>query len=161
MSVFEFVLYVHYFSAMSFNFTDKKVLILVFPVWLPSSLTCQSCVMINFRQTIREVAQYLTDAISSAGSAEQVRTSLGLKKSGSLESLQTVVAEPPLNGEINVNRPRIVRGRGCNESFRAAIDKSYEKPGATAAGDDNSMETRECSDTELLFCKVVSQYDVL
>lgn len=75
-----------------------------------------------------------------------VGPSLGLKKSSSLESLQTAVAEATLNGEINLNRPhsRIVRGRGCNESFRAAIDKSYERPGVTAAEEENSMETREC-----------------
>ncbi|XP_042366104.1 partitioning defective 3 homolog isoform X3 [Plectropomus leopardus] len=84
------------------------------------------------------------------GSAEkEVGPSLGLKKSSSLESLQTAVAEASLNGEINVNRPRsrIVRGRGCNESFRAAIDKSYEKPGSTTAEEDNSMETLD-EDTE-------------
>lgn len=72
--------------------------------------------------------------------------SLGLKKSSSLESLQTAVAEAALNGEIDLNRPhsRIVRGRGCNESFRAAIDKSYEVPGVTAADEDNSMDTGVC-----------------
>uniref|UniRef100_A0A4W6G8L6 Par-3 family cell polarity regulator n=1 Tax=Lates calcarifer TaxID=8187 RepID=A0A4W6G8L6_LATCA len=84
------------------------------------------------------------------GSAEQeVGPSLGLKKSSSLESLQTAVAEATLNSEINVNRPRsrIVRGRGCNESFRAAIDKSYEKTGVTTAEEENSMETLD-EDTE-------------
>lgn len=25
-------------------------------------------------------------------------------------------------------RPNMIRGRGCNESFRAAIDKSYDGP---------------------------------
>uniref|UniRef100_A0A8C4DYX8 Par-3 family cell polarity regulator n=1 Tax=Dicentrarchus labrax TaxID=13489 RepID=A0A8C4DYX8_DICLA len=87
---------------------------------------------------------------TNGGSAEQeVGPSLGLKKSSSLESLQTAVAEATINGEINVNRPRsrIVRGRGCNESFRAAIDKSYEKPGVTAAEEENSMETLD-EDTE-------------
>ncbi|XP_074477349.1 partitioning defective 3 homolog isoform X2 [Sebastes fasciatus] len=85
------------------------------------------------------------------GSAEQeVGPSLGLKKSSSLESLQMAVAEATLNGgEINVNRPRsrIARGRGCNESFRAAIDKSYEKPGAPTTEEENSMETLD-EDTE-------------
>nr|XP_046227303.1 partitioning defective 3 homolog isoform X2 [Scatophagus argus] len=87
---------------------------------------------------------------TNGGSAEQeVGPSLGLKKSSSLESLQTAVAEATLNGEINVNRPRsrIVRGRGCNESFRAAIDKSYEKPGVSTAEEENSMETLD-EDTE-------------
>ncbi|XP_029313893.1 partitioning defective 3 homolog [Cottoperca gobio] len=79
----------------------------------------------------------------------RVGPSLGLKKSSSLESLQTAVAEAALSGEINVNRPcsRIARGRGCNESFRAAIDKSYEKPGVTTAEEENSMETLD-EDTE-------------
>ncbi|XP_073344421.1 partitioning defective 3 homolog [Pagrus major] len=87
---------------------------------------------------------------TSGGSAEQVvGPSLGLKKSSSLESLQTAVAEATLNGEINVNRPRsrIIRSRGCNESFRAAIDKSYERPGATPPEEENSMETLD-EDTE-------------
>ncbi|XP_077953119.1 partitioning defective 3 homolog isoform X2 [Gasterosteus aculeatus] len=77
------------------------------------------------------------------GVAEQVLgPSLGLKKSSSLESLQTAIAEVKLNSEINVKRARsrIARGRGCNESFRAAIDKSYEKPVARAPQDDNSTE---------------------
>lgn len=67
---------------------------------------------------------------------------LGLKKSSSLESLQTAVAEATLNGETNIKRShsRIVRGRGCNESFRAAIDKSYEKP---AAPTEDSMDMCE------------------
>ncbi|KAG7216699.1 hypothetical protein INR49_021069, partial [Caranx melampygus] len=84
------------------------------------------------------------------GSKEvEVGPSLGLKKSSSLESLQTAVAEATLNSEINVNRPRsrIVRSRGCNESFRAAIDKSYEKPGITGSEEGNSMETLD-EDTE-------------
>ncbi|KFP86681.1 Partitioning defective 3 B, partial [Acanthisitta chloris] len=54
---------------------------------------------------------------------------LGLKRSSSLESLQTAVAEVRKN-ELPFHRPRphVVRGRGCNESFRAAIDKSYDGP---------------------------------
>ncbi|XP_036174997.1 partitioning defective 3 homolog B isoform X4 [Myotis myotis] len=54
---------------------------------------------------------------------------LGLKKSSSLESLQTAVAEVRKT-ELPFHRPRphMVRGRGCNESFRAAIDKSYDGP---------------------------------
>ncbi|KAJ8278048.1 hypothetical protein GJAV_G00083260 [Gymnothorax javanicus] len=82
----------------------------------------------------------------AGSSAQDVGPSLGLKKSSSLESLQTAVAEVTLNGDIPFHRPRprIIRGRGCNESFRAAIDKSYEK---TAAEEDESMETLE-EDTE-------------
>ncbi|XP_005994883.1 partitioning defective 3 homolog isoform X2 [Latimeria chalumnae] len=79
--------------------------------------------------------------------SRDVGPSLGLKKSSSLESLQTAVAEVTLNGDIPFHRPRprIIRGRGCNESFRAAIDKSYDKP--AAADDDEGMETLE-EDTE-------------
>uniref|UniRef100_A0A8C9CA89 Partitioning defective 3 homolog n=1 Tax=Phocoena sinus TaxID=42100 RepID=A0A8C9CA89_PHOSS len=84
----------------------------------------------------------------NAGSpSRDVGPSLGLKKSSSLESLQTAVAEVTLNGDIPFHRPRprIIRGRGCNESFRAAIDKSYDKP--VADDDDEGMETLE-EDTE-------------
>ncbi|XP_060247752.1 partitioning defective 3 homolog isoform X7 [Meriones unguiculatus] len=79
--------------------------------------------------------------------SRDVGPSLGLKKSSSLESLQTAVAEVTLNGNIPFHRPRprIIRGRGCNESFRAAIDKSYDKPAADE--DDEGMETLE-EDTE-------------
>ncbi|XP_067308664.1 par-3 family cell polarity regulator alpha, b isoform X2 [Pseudorasbora parva] len=75
-------------------------------------------------------------------SSHDVGPSLGLKKSSSLESLQTAVAEVTLNGDMPFHRPRprIIRGRGCNESFRAAIDKSYDKPAAN--GDEE-----ECMDT--------------
>lgn len=73
--------------------------------------------------------------------SRDVGPSLGLKKSSSLESLQTAVAEVTLNGDIPFHRPRprIIRGRGCNESFRAAIDKSYDKP--SVDDDDEGMET--------------------
>ncbi|XP_017657283.1 partitioning defective 3 homolog isoform X4 [Nannospalax galili] len=79
--------------------------------------------------------------------SRDVGPSLGLKKSSSLESLQTAVAEVTLNGNIPFHRPRprIIRGRGCNESFRAAIDKSYDKP--MVDDDDEGMETLE-EDTE-------------
>uniref|UniRef100_A0A8D0AAD3 Par-3 family cell polarity regulator alpha, b n=1 Tax=Sander lucioperca TaxID=283035 RepID=A0A8D0AAD3_SANLU len=81
-------------------------------------------------------------------STKDVGPSLGLKKSSSLESLQTAVAEVTLNGDLPFHRPRprIIRGRGCNESFRAAIDKSYDRPAATEE-DDEGMETLE-EDTE-------------
>ncbi|XP_051943308.1 par-3 family cell polarity regulator alpha, b isoform X6 [Hippocampus zosterae] len=79
----------------------------------------------------------------TGSSTRDVGPSLGLKKSSSLESLQTAVAEATLNGDMPFHRPRprIIRGRGCNESFRAAIDKSYDRPAATEDEDDG-METR-------------------
>lgn len=58
---------------------------------------------------------------------------LGLWKSSSLESLQTAMSEVRHNqvqSQVPFHRPRlqVVRGRGCNQSFRHAIDKSYEGP---------------------------------
>lgn len=62
-----------------------------------------------------------------SGSSEepQVGPSLGLFKSSSLESLQTMVQEQQKQGLISpvVNN---ISSRGCNESFRAAVDKSFE-----------------------------------
>lgn len=80
--------------------------------------------------------------LPSGSSTRDVGPSLGLKKSSSLESLQTAVAEVTLNGDLPFHRPRprIIRGRGCNESFRAAIDKSYDRPAAPEE-DDEGMET--------------------
>ncbi|XP_060920141.1 partitioning defective 3 homolog isoform X2 [Labrus mixtus] len=97
------------------------------------------------------VADQINGSTRTNGGAEArgIGPSLGLKKSSSLESLQTAVTEATHNGELNVHRPRsrIVRGRGCNESFRAAIDKSYEKPGVTTGEEEISMDTLD-EDTE-------------
>ncbi|KAK7893252.1 hypothetical protein WMY93_022404 [Mugilogobius chulae] len=55
---------------------------------------------------------------------------LGLVKSSSLESLQTAMEEARGFSQVPFHKPRphMVRGRGCNMSFRQAIDKSYEGP---------------------------------
>lgn len=58
---------------------------------------------------------------------------LGLMKSSSLESLQTAMSEAKqshIQDHVPFHRPRphMVRGRGCNQSFRIAIDKSYDGP---------------------------------
>ena len=58
---------------------------------------------------------------------------LGMKKSSSLESLQTMMTEMKMESgkqATRVKTSRVVRGRGCNESFRAAVDRSYEAQGA-------------------------------
>ncbi|XP_065118254.1 par-3 family cell polarity regulator alpha, b isoform X2 [Paramisgurnus dabryanus] len=80
----------------------------------------------------------------TGSSTYDVGPSLGLKKSSSLESLQTAVAEVTLNGDLPFHRPRprIIRGRGCNESFRAAIDKSYDRPAANE-DEEEGMDTLE------------------
>ncbi|XP_032477732.1 partitioning defective 3 homolog isoform X17 [Phocoena sinus] len=99
------------------------------------------------RQIADETKLNTVDDQNAGSPSRDVGPSLGLKKSSSLESLQTAVAEVTLNGDIPFHRPRprIIRGRGCNESFRAAIDKSYDKP--VADDDDEGMETLE-EDTE-------------
>ncbi|XP_034786175.1 partitioning defective 3 homolog isoform X30 [Pan paniscus] len=99
------------------------------------------------RQIADETKLSTVDDPKAGSPSRDVGPSLGLKKSSSLESLQTAVAEVTLNGDIPFHRPRprIIRGRGCNESFRAAIDKSYDKPAVD--DDDEGMETLE-EDTE-------------
>ncbi|XP_037552671.1 par-3 family cell polarity regulator beta a [Nematolebias whitei] len=64
---------------------------------------------------------------------EALGPTLGLVKSSSLESLQTAVSEAKhkhSQAQVPIHRPRphMVRGRGCNQSFRIAIDKSYDGP---------------------------------
>uniref|UniRef100_A0A673FZ02 Partitioning defective 3 homolog B-like n=1 Tax=Sinocyclocheilus rhinocerous TaxID=307959 RepID=A0A673FZ02_9TELE len=78
-----------------------------------------------------------SEPLSSYGTALGPR--LGLQKSSSLESLQTAMEEVSKD-EVPFHRPRahMVRGRGCNLSFRYAIDKSYERP--SEPEDDDSEE---------------------
>ncbi|XP_017782343.1 PREDICTED: partitioning defective 3 homolog isoform X2 [Nicrophorus vespilloides] len=65
----------------------------------------------------------------------QLGPSLGMKKSSSLESLQTMVQEIQMQEEgdpaYSYRGPsgalKVIRGRGCEESFRAAVDKDYNK----------------------------------
>ncbi|KAK7086822.1 Partitioning defective 3, partial [Halocaridina rubra] len=65
---------------------------------------------------------------------------LGMKKSSSLESLQTMVQELALEEEgQRMGSGRVPRGRGCNESFRAAVDRSYDVP---LSGLRSKMETQ-------------------
>ncbi|XP_049628864.1 partitioning defective 3 homolog B [Suncus etruscus] len=81
---------------------------------------------------------------------------LGLKKSSSLESLQTAVAEVRKNElPFHRHRPHMVRGRGCNESFRAAIDKSYDGPEELEA--DSLSEKSSQSGHGALNCEPASQ----
>ncbi|XP_035709435.1 partitioning defective 3 homolog isoform X3 [Folsomia candida] len=84
---------------------------------------------------------------------KDIGPSLGMKKSSSLESLQTMVQEiviqedmkfgnvPPRSGP----QTKVIRGRGCNESFRQAVDRSYEAP---LSGLDSQMETLAEEETE-------------
>ncbi|XP_062383522.1 par-3 family cell polarity regulator beta a [Sardina pilchardus] len=78
---------------------------------------------------------------AAAGAGEALGPGLGLQKSSSLESLQTAMAEVG-KAEVPFHRPatHMVRGRGCNQSFRFAIDKSYDGP-SEPDDDDYSDET--------------------
>ncbi|XP_030641799.1 partitioning defective 3 homolog B [Chanos chanos] len=84
---------------------------------------------------------------SVVSGGEEVGPTLGLKKSSSLESLQTAMTEARKNELLPFHRPRphMVRGRGCNESFRAAIDKSYDGP--PEDDDDDASEQSSGRDT--------------
>merc|ERR1711988_500470 len=61
------------------------------------------------------------------------------KKSASLESLHQISGGGQLKNYENqspyqrANSVRVSRNRGCNESFRAAVDRSYEKDFPEAA----------------------------
>ncbi|XP_028835617.1 par-3 family cell polarity regulator beta a isoform X2 [Denticeps clupeoides] len=72
---------------------------------------------------------------------------LGLKKSSSLESLQTAMTEVA-KPAVPFHRPptNMVRGRGCNQSFRFAIDKSYDGP--SEPEDDDSSDDSSGRDTQ-------------
>lgn len=81
---------------------------------------------------------------------QTIGPNLGLKKSSSLESLQTMMQElqkeqldsrggNPFTGP----RPatlKVPRNRITNESFRAAVDRSYDAPSFSASGQ-IAMET--------------------
>ena len=56
----------------------------------------------------------------------EVGPTLGLKKSTSLESLQSAVQEANLGCDDDEPGQGMSRARGFNDSFRAAVDRSYE-----------------------------------
>lgn len=102
--------------------------------------------------TIRK--RYFTLYRLDADKLGQLGPSLGMKKSSSLESLQTMVQEVntspisshstlvyfqflqiqmqeegnPAYGYRTTSGPKIIRGRGCEESFRAAVDNKHLDP---------------------------------
>lgn len=86
---------------------------------------------------------------SGNGTVQLVGPSLGMRKSSSLESLQTLMVQGP-DGTVMAStsqNPRQERGaRGCNESFRAAVDRSYDGP--SAAGTQNSADQMETLEEE-------------
>ncbi|KAM9364483.1 partitioning defective 3 homolog B-like isoform 3-T3 [Pholidichthys leucotaenia] len=81
---------------------------------------------------------------SAVSSPVEFGPALGLKKSSSLESLQTAMSEVNRNNELlpfHRPRPNMVRGRGCNASFRAAIDKSYDGPAEDNDDDESDVSS--------------------
>lgn len=67
-----------------------------------------------------------------------------MKKNSSFESLQAMVeeaAKPPAEPSMYKAPSRVARGRGCNESFRAAVDRSYEP----MASSDHMDSGKPCS----------------
>ncbi|XP_068561524.1 LOW QUALITY PROTEIN: partitioning defective 3 homolog B-like [Cebidichthys violaceus] len=89
------------------------------------------------RELVREFKQHTQSPRLSSSlrpqPAEALGPTLGLWKSSSLESLQTAVSEAKQSrskAQVPFHRPRphMVRGRGSNQSFRIAIDKSYDGP---------------------------------
>ncbi|XP_033956908.1 par-3 family cell polarity regulator beta a [Pseudochaenichthys georgianus] len=82
---------------------------------------------------------------SPAGAA--LGPTLGLWKSSSLESLQTAVREQSRShAQQPFHRPppHMVRGRAANQSFRFAIDKSYDGP---SEDDDDGSEQSSGQET--------------
>lgn len=103
---------------------------------VPRSRASKSMDMVADESNVGSLAGPQSD-ISGGGA---LGPTLGLWKSSSLESLQTAMSEVRHNqvqSQVPFHRPRlqVVRGRGCNQSFRHAIDKSYEGP----SEDDDDM----------------------
>ncbi|XP_035859987.1 partitioning defective 3 homolog B-like isoform X4 [Sander lucioperca] len=92
--------------------------------------------------------RFLVGNTAAPSTPVELGPTLGLKKSSSLESLQTAMSEVNRKNELlpfHRPRPNMVRGRGCNESFRAAIDKSYDGP--PEDDDDDGSEQSSGRDT--------------
>ncbi|CAG5932750.1 unnamed protein product [Menidia menidia] len=103
---------------------------------MPRSRASKSMDLVADESNVGSLAGQKEDP--SAGG--ELGPTLGLCKSSSLESLQTAVSEAKqshIQARVPFHRPRphMVRGRGCNQSFRNAIDKSYDGP----SEDDDDM----------------------
>ncbi|XP_077555269.1 par-3 family cell polarity regulator isoform X4 [Haemaphysalis longicornis] len=87
---------------------------------------------------------------SGNGTVQLLGPSLGMRKSSSLESLHTLGAQDSSGGAASsmgaaaTQNPR--GARGCNESFRAAVDRSYDGP--PAAGTQNCADQMETLEEE-------------
>ena len=94
------------------------------------------------------------------------------KKSASLESLQMVGTKQKMEAEdreairnayVRANSVRVSRNRGCNESFRAAVDRSYEKdfPENEALANNNDFAIEDLDDDCFVGDKEVDTDDVV
>ncbi|XP_065110236.1 par-3 family cell polarity regulator beta a isoform X2 [Paramisgurnus dabryanus] len=103
----------------------------------PTMKTSKSMDLVADESNMTSIQGQRPEPHSSNGLALGPR--LGLQKSSSLESLQTAMEEVNKD-EVPFYCPpqHMVRGRGCNQSFRHAIDKSYDGP--SEAEDDYSEE---------------------
>lgn len=103
----------------------------------PAAKTSKSMDLVADESNMTSIQGRRPEPLSSNGTS--LGPTLGLQKSSSLESLQTAMEEVNKD-EVPFHRPRahMVRGRGCNLSFRYAIDKSYEGP--SEAEDDCSED---------------------
>ncbi|XP_050966966.1 par-3 family cell polarity regulator beta a isoform X2 [Labeo rohita] len=103
----------------------------------PTNKSSKSMDLVADESNMASIQGQRPEPLSSNGMALGPR--LGLQKSSSLESLQTAMEEVSKD-EVPFHRPRthMVRGRGCNLSFRYAIDKSYDGP--SEPEDDDSEE---------------------
>ncbi|XP_059409528.1 par-3 family cell polarity regulator beta a isoform X2 [Carassius carassius] len=103
----------------------------------PTNKSSKSMDLVADESNMASIQEQRPEPLSSNGTALGPR--LGLQKSSSLESLQTAMEEVGKD-EVPFHRPhaQMVRGRGCNLSFRHAIDKSYDGP--SEPEDDDSEE---------------------
>uniref|UniRef100_A0A9J8CS36 Par-3 family cell polarity regulator beta a n=1 Tax=Cyprinus carpio carpio TaxID=630221 RepID=A0A9J8CS36_CYPCA len=103
----------------------------------PTNKSSKSMDLVADESNMTSIQEQRPEPLYSNGTALGPR--LGLQKSSSLESLQTAMEEVGKD-EVPFHRPRthMVRGRGCNLSFRHAIDKSYDGP--SEPEDDDSEE---------------------
>ncbi|XP_014005649.1 partitioning defective 3 homolog B [Salmo salar] len=99
----------------------------------PQTRNSKSMDLVADESNMRSLAEQSPE-VSSRGS--DLGPTLGLWKSCSLESHQSAMSEARQLSQVPFPcpRPHIVRGRGCNQSFRTAIDKSYDGPSESEDG---------------------------
>uniref|UniRef100_A0A673IDU8 Partitioning defective 3 homolog B-like n=1 Tax=Sinocyclocheilus rhinocerous TaxID=307959 RepID=A0A673IDU8_9TELE len=109
----------------------------------PTNKSSKSMDLVADESNMASIQGQRPEPLSSNGMALGPR--LGLQKSSSLESLQTAMEEVGKD-KVPFHRPpaHMVRGRGCNLSFRYAIDKSYDGP---SEPEDNDSEEDSGRDT--------------